>query len=183
MDEDFAGVRLDTEGFARDVATMRLTLEEGLGAGADRAGRLIEASLARAIRRGKFGFDDLRGVALSALNEIAQASVRSGLASLFGGGQGGGLVNLGTAVIGALTGVPARATGGPVSPGRAYLVGERGPELFVPTASGSVIAGGAGVREVRVSIAVNAPAASAPGALERSSRQVARAVRAALSAE
>jgi len=39
----------------------------------------------------------------------------------------------------------ARAEGGPVSSGRAYLVGERGPELFVPGASGSIVPNGGGV--------------------------------------
>jgi hypothetical protein len=34
--------------------------------------------------------------------------------------------------------VPARALGGPVSFGRPYLVGERGPELFVPGMSGRI---------------------------------------------
>lgn len=34
----------------------------------------------------------------------------------------------------------ARAGGGPVSAGQTYLVGEKGPELFTPTASGSIIA-------------------------------------------
>lgn len=33
----------------------------------------------------------------------------------------------------------ARAEGGPVAAGRPYLVGERGPELFVPHGSGSVV--------------------------------------------
>ncbi|MEM8595420.1 MAG: hypothetical protein AAGF76_02985 [Pseudomonadota bacterium] len=33
----------------------------------------------------------------------------------------------------------ARATGGPVTGGKTYLVGERGPELFQPSASGTVI--------------------------------------------
>lgn len=33
----------------------------------------------------------------------------------------------------------ARATGGPVSNGRAYLVGERGPELFVPSGMGQIV--------------------------------------------
>lgn len=182
MDE-FVNVRPDVSGFARDVAEMRAALETGLGSGADRAGRLIESGLARAIRSGKFGFDDLRATALSTLNEIAAATVRSGLSALVGGGSGGGLVSLGSAVIGALTGVPGRATGGPVSPGRAYMVGERGPELFVPTSSGSVAAGGGGTRDVRVSININAPADSAPDVLARSGRQVARAVRAALSEE
>jgi phage-related minor tail protein len=36
----------------------------------------------------------------------------------------------------------ARAAGGPVSSGQPYLVGERGPELFVPTASGAIAANG-----------------------------------------
>jgi phage-related minor tail protein len=180
MDE--FSVRPDVGAFARDVEEMRSILESGLGTGADRAGRLIETGLARAIRSGKFGFDDLKSTALSTLNEIAAATVRSGLSSLLGGGSGGGLVSLGSAVIGALTGLPGRATGGPVSPGRAYVVGERGPELFVPTSSGAVSAAG-GAREVRVSININAPAQTAPDVLARSSRQVARAVRAALSEE
>ncbi|HII3728067.1 TPA: phage tail length tape measure family protein, partial [Pasteurella multocida] len=32
----------------------------------------------------------------------------------------------------------ARAMGGPVGGGRAYLVGEKGPEIFVPGASGQI---------------------------------------------
>lgn len=35
--------------------------------------------------------------------------------------------------------VPGRAYGGPVSAGLPYIVGERGPELFVPRASGDII--------------------------------------------
>ena len=36
--------------------------------------------------------------------------------------------------------IPGRQHGGPVSAGRPYMVGERGPELFVPSQSGSVAA-------------------------------------------
>ena len=36
-----------------------------------------------------------------------------------------------------------RADGGPVNAGGAYMVGEKGPELFVPGASGSIIPNGA----------------------------------------
>ena len=35
--------------------------------------------------------------------------------------------------------IPGRQFGGPVSAGRPYLVGERGPELFVPGGSGNVV--------------------------------------------
>lgn len=39
----------------------------------------------------------------------------------------------------ALVGVPLRANGGPVTSGVPYVVGERGPELFVPSSSGSIV--------------------------------------------
>ena len=70
-------VRADTASFARDVASMRGELEGPLVSGAGRAGRLIDNALARAITTGKLGFDDLKKVALSAMAEIARASLRS----------------------------------------------------------------------------------------------------------
>jgi TP901 family phage tail tape measure protein len=36
--------------------------------------------------------------------------------------------------------LPGRAKGGPVSSGQTYMVGERGPELFVPGRSGTIVA-------------------------------------------
>jgi phage-related minor tail protein len=113
--------------------------------------------------------------------EIAQASLR-GLFSAggSGGGIGAGLINGLSSLVAGLVGVPGRATGGPVSAGRSYLVGERGPELFVPSSQGRVERLSSGGRDVRVSIAVQAPVPSDPQALRQSSRQVARAVRSAL---
>ncbi len=183
MDEEIErlviGVRADTAAFARDVAAMRAELDGPLAGGADRAGRALETALARALRTGRLGFEDLKRVALSAMAEIAAASIRTGLGALLGGGKGlGGTMG---ALLGAIGGLPGRAAGGPVAPGRPYLVGERGPELFVPTASGRVETMGAQApREVRVSISINAPAGEPAGALRASGRQVARAVRAAL---
>ncbi|WP_033919487.1 hypothetical protein [Sphingomonas sp. 37zxx] len=184
MDEEIerlvVRVRADTQGFARDVAEMRGSLEGPFEAGVDRAGRAIETTLLRAVRSGKLGFDDLGKVALGVLDQIAASAVRGGIGAALGGG-GGGIGGLVGALAGLISGAPGRATGGPVSPGRAYVVGERGPELFVPTASGRVETGApGGVREVRVSIAVHAGAGEAPAALARSGRQVARAVKAAL---
>jgi phage-related minor tail protein len=43
------------------------------------------------------------------------------------------VASLGAAAVG------ARATGGPVSEGAPYLVGERGPELFMPNTAGSIV--------------------------------------------
>lgn len=48
----------------------------------------------------------------------------------------------------------ARAGGGPVGAGVPYLVGERGPELFVPTANGTIVPNGQmGVRSGTASVA------------------------------
>jgi hypothetical protein len=186
MDEEverlLVSVRADTAGFARDVSEMWGQLEGPLAAGAERAGRMLEGALLRAVRTGSFGFEDLKRVALSAMAEIAAAALRSGIGAAAGSGGSGGLAAVASALVTSLLGAPGRATGGPVSPGRAYRVGERGPELFVPTASGRVEpGGGAGPgRDLRVSITVNAPAGTEPVALAQSSRQVARAVKAAL---
>ena len=170
VDSVVVGVRADTQAFVQDVKEIQDTLEKGL---------------LGAIRKGSLGFDDLRRVALRVIDDIASQAV----GGLFPGGQGGGkggiggLLNLG-GLLGSVLGLPGRATGGNVSPGRGYLVGERGPELFVPTAAGRVesnMAASGGAREVRVSINVVTPqGASAPQALHRSSRQVASAVRRAL---
>ena len=186
MDEEIErlviSVRADTAGFARDVGAMRAELEGALVAGAGRAGRLIDNSLAKAILSGKTGFDDLKKVALSAMAEIAQASLRALFSSPGGSGFGSGLLNgLGSLITSLVTGAPGRATGGPVSSGRGYLVGESGPELFVPSSSGRIehFSNGSS-RDVRVAIAIQTPAPSDPQALRLSSRQVARAIRSAL---
>ena len=191
MDEEIerlvVSVRADTQGFARDVATMRAEMDGPFAAGMERAGQALQNSLVRAIQTGKFGFEDLRRVALSVLSEIASAAIRSGLDSFSsgsnGGGQGGLFGAIGS-IVGSLFGAPGRATGGPVSPGRAYRVGENGPELFVPTSAGRVETGGVGRGgSTQLSLTINVSdngRGSAPDALQRSSRQVARAVRQAL---
>jgi len=182
MDEQIermvVSVRADTQSFARDVAAMRGELEGPLAAGVGRAGRLIEGSLSRAIVSGKLGFDDLRRVALSALAQIAQASLRALITP--GGGQGGGIGAIFTSALSNLFGAPGRAHGGPVGAGRSYLVGERGPELFVPSGGGRIEPMRGGARDVRVSIAVQTPRPGDPMVLRQSSRQLARAVRSAL---
>ena len=54
--------------------------------------------------------------------------------------------------------IPARATGGPVTSGMPYMVGERGPELFVPSSSGSIVPnGGSGGGSTTIQIYVTQP--------------------------
>jgi DNA repair exonuclease SbcCD ATPase subunit len=63
--------------------------------------------------------------------------VASAFAALgnFGGGGGGGSVSAGSGS----TFTNRREFGGPVSKGRAYIVGERRPELFVPNTNGVIV--------------------------------------------
>ena len=184
IEELVIDVRATTSGFASDLAQMRGALDTTLVDGFERAGSLLERGLLGAIRRGSLGFEDLKQAAFRALDDIAAQALQSGLGAILGSGGGGGFGGLLGGAIGALFGLPGRATGGPVSPGRGYLVGERGPELFLPTSAGRVeqLAGAAHpARDVKVAIQLAAPAGTnAPTALKRSSRQLASAVRRAL---
>lgn len=194
MDEEIerliVAVRADTKGFARDVGILRAELDGPLAGGLERAGRTLEQSLAQALRNGRLGFEDLRNVAVSILSDIGRAAIESGIGALFGGGvpsgPGGLLTGIGSA-LGGLFGAPGRATGGPVSPGRPYRVGENGPEIFVPASAGRVETGGFGpgarggapAVNLTIQISDNGRGSAADG-LQRSSRHIARAVRQAM---
>jgi len=185
IDEMVVAVRADTGAFRRDIAALRAELGGPLVAGAEDAGRAIERALSRAIVSGKMGLDDLKRLALSVMNDIARAAISGGINAAMGGGGGGsggagGLLSLGTSIAMALFGAPGRATGGPVSAGRAYRVGERGPELFVPTASGRIEAGGGAVRNIAITVNVRGEAGGEPQRLAQTGRQLARAVRRAV---
>lgn len=58
--------------------------------------------------------------------------------------------------IGSIGAIPGRASGGPVSSGRPYIVGEQGPELFVPGQYGTIMPngsnGGMGVGGIVINI-------------------------------
>jgi tape measure domain-containing protein len=71
------------------------------------------------------------------LNSSINALI-SGLAGGFGGGAGGGYFGSGGFTNFLSFGGP-RATGGPVSSSKAYMVGERGPEMFVPSTAGKIV--------------------------------------------
>jgi len=93
-------------------------------------------------------------------------------------GAGGGQVGrYGT--LGPNYGIPQRANGGPVQMGTRYLVGERGPELFVPGRSGTVIPNTGGTN---VTVNVDASGTSAQGDSQQAN-QLGRVIGAAVQAE
>ncbi|WP_419252144.1 phage tail tape measure protein [Caulobacter sp. ErkDOM-YI] len=140
---------------------------EALKAPAQRAASSIEEAFARA------GSSLARSLAQAAadgeisLAELARAVIGAAGAAMKGGG-------LAEAVSGVFAG--GRADGGPVTAGGAYLVGERGPEVFRPSAAGSVEPLGGG----GVSVTVNVQGGDAAG-LARSDAQLAQALARAVS--
>jgi len=91
------------------------------------------------------GSADMKKLGQTIINEVIQAMLKAlvlkplltGIGNMFGG-AGGGAVG---GIFGGLGGaaIPARASGGPVKGRSPYLVGERGPELFVPPTRGTII--------------------------------------------
>lgn len=88
----------------------------------------------------------------NALARLADAAISSLFGTFFQGGAGGG------GLFGSLfNGVPyggARAAGGPVSAGRAYTVGEHGPEKFVPLTAGHIIPTARAAQQAPLSVRV-----------------------------
>ena len=116
VDSLLIDVRANTQGFAADIAAMRSTFDAGLLDGFERAGAVLERGLLSAIRKGSLGFEDLRRVALSVIDQIASQALNNlfGSIGLGGGGSGGGNAILGLGgLIGSILGLPGRATGGP----------------------------------------------------------------------
>lgn len=183
MDELVVQLRADGSALRREVAALKGELEGPLSDGAARAGDAIERALLRSVRTGRLGFDDLKRAALGVMADIASAAISSGLGALgvSNSGAGGGLSGLVSGLVTGLLGAPGRATGGPVSAGRAYRVGERGPELFVPTTSGRIDASDSRTSRGPVAIHVHVNgAASETQRMAQSGRQIARAVRRAI---
>src|SRR5690606_22853320 len=96
-------------------------------------------SLVNFANTGKASISDFARSAVADLQRVflQMLLVRSfeGLSGAFGGASGGGLGKFFGSLAGLIGG--ARAEGGPVSPGKVFLVGERGPELFVPPTRGN----------------------------------------------
>jgi lambda family phage tail tape measure protein len=100
--------------------------------------RGFEDAIVRFVQTGKLSFKDL---ANSIIAEFARAqanrmagSILGFVGKFFGGGGFGTGYGYGNLDIGGFL-----ASGGPVRAGNNYIVGEEGPELFVPKSSGTIV--------------------------------------------
>lgn len=124
-------------------------------------GESINDALGDLIFRGKSATDVLADL-VEKLGEAALQAALLGtgpLAALFGTAPAtsGGLGGLLGSIFGGF-----RAAGGSVAAGKAYMVGERGPELFIPRTGGMVAANGNGVDGGNV-VAISVNVAGARG--------------------
>lgn len=89
------------------------------------------------VQTGKLDFRSFAADVISSLaGVIAKLLLVMALNSLAGGSAGGGIASIATMLGGVAGGM---ATGGPVGPGRTFMVGERGPELFTPPSTGTIV--------------------------------------------
>jgi hypothetical protein len=146
------------EALREPAALAAASIEEAFG----RAGDGLVRSLARAAADGEVSLAELARAVLAAVNAAS------------GTGGGGGLGEaIARVVQTAFAG--ARADGGAVMGGGAYLVGERGPEVFRPGGAGVIEPVGGGGITVNVRVDGGAPG------LMRSEAQIAQMLARAVS--
>lgn len=133
-----AVMKSNEEQFGEKITRMTLFAQE--------AARSMQAAFA------DFLFDPfengLKGMLAGFLNVIrrmlAELLAQQLLTAFFGAFAGGSGI-VGQFASAALAGLQPRAKGGPVTGSTPYLVGERGPELFIPSTGGSIVPNGAGM--------------------------------------
>lgn len=116
----------------------------------DRTFAAMERSIVRAVTTGKVSMADFAASAIASVDRLAAREfIAAPLESAL------------SAVVSAVVPVGgARAEGGPVDSSHAYLVGENGPEMFVPNTSGTILP------NTRPSIVLNVSARDAPSFLK-----------------
>ena len=99
------------------------------------------------------GTQSLNDLLLNVVNKIGDAFLNAAIFGNFGGGS----------VTGGLLGILGFANGGRPPVGRASIVGERGPELFVPDRAGTIIPNNAMGGAMNVVVNVDASGSSVEG--------------------
>ena len=169
--KDFAaaleGAKSGMDIFLTDAQKFNKELEAGFRS----AGESLSKSLASSIVKGKGLMSSFKNFFDSILEQMLQKIIQTQLMdplmnSLFGGGGmgggfmggGGGFMSSILGPIGSLFGIPGMARGGVPSTNSPTLVGEKGPELFMPGTTGRVIPNNdlAGGGETTVQFNINA---------------------------
>lgn len=132
----FDGVKAGFADFSKDTESWGQTMQKVVGEGL----KGFTDDFAQMVATGKASWGDLvnsmeQMLLKSAIQQILNSLFKS-IGNALSGSSNGALSGLGSIFGG------GHAMGGDVTPGRAYLVGEKGPELFSPGTSGSIIPNG-----------------------------------------
>ena len=121
----------------------------------------------------------LGDAAKSILNDLSSTLIRLGVNTILGGLTGGA-----GGIFGSLPMLSPRSNGGPVKKGGNFLVGEKGPELFVPKRSGTIIPNDklAGGGSTNISVNVDASGSSVQSN-EQQGKELGRVISAAIQSE
>ena len=117
----------------------------------------------------------LGDAAKSILNDLSSTLIRLGVNTILGG--------IAPGIFGSLPMLGGKARGGPVTKNGSFVVGEKGPELFVPKRSGTIIPNdklGGGSTNINVNI--DASGSSVQGDAQQS-KELGRAISAAIQSE
>ena len=110
------------EGFKKAIETASMGLDDFSNLGI-KVAKTLEDGLAQAFMNIGDGLESLKDLFKNIVNMIVSELIR---------------INIARPLVGAISGM-FKAGGGPVSAGKPYIVGERGPELFVPGSSGGIV--------------------------------------------
>jgi tape measure domain-containing protein len=200
---ELGATRLDqiiqmADGYSRNLTlTQQLTAEQQKQKDlADGIANTIGQGMASAFDGLIQGTEDfgasLRKIASGVLVDIANQLLRvlvinqaiNAISNLFGPKTGGFMPNVrfSPAAFNMPSLLPGRATGGSVTGGQPYLVGERGPELFMPGRSGGIAPTGSFGGDTTIVVNVDASGTKVQGN-EPEGQALARIVAAAVNAE
>ena len=133
---------------------------------------MIQIEMGNGIKDLIKGTRTLNDVMRNMLNKMADAFLNLAIFGNIGGGS----------ITGGLLGSIFRAEGGPVKAGGSYIVGERGPELFRPSASGNIIPNDALGGSTNIVVNVDASGSAVEGDEDRG-RELGRLISVAVQSE
>ena len=143
-------------------------------------GQTIQRGVTDSIMKAIQGGESLRSSMSSVLNQIANQALQVAInMALWGGLSGSGTGGIFGWLTNAIFG---RASGGPVSAGKPYIVGERGPELFVPSGNGRIDPNGSGGGSINTTVNVDASGSSVEGD-EETGKELGNIIAAAVQSE
>lgn len=169
------------EAFMASIPQSAEQMNEALEFVAANGLKSVEDGIVDAITGAKSLADAFTDVANSIIKDLmrilVQKYIMEGLtnvvSSVLGGGAsfaapmasaGAGLSSAGSSISGAFAGF--RAAGGPVSEGKTYIVGEKGPEVFTATRSGRIVPNHRSGGGSPINISVDARGATNPAEVE-----------------